>query len=473
MALIKSVVPTSELSEAPVDFQEKAFRSSLGRQQTGGSALGRLASAASWDFGQAVKDVRGTLSSHLGDIKKHKEVLPWTQGRVFQIVVSTFVLLNALFLGLETDYNSDPSGDFDFWKVSNVIFTAIFCMELAIRMYSSRLAFLLDRWNLFDSVLVFSSSLDTFVLDLVLSNKSSMGLLSIMRVLRVLRVARVLRLLRFFKPLWLLVAGALDAMRALGWAWFMISIIIYTFAIITTRTIGNPYSQEDPEIDKLFGDVLKSMFTFFQVMTLEGWPDVARQAMKHEPWSFVLFFIFMLLTTFSIMNMVVSVIVDSTLEQSMDQKSLEVQQREAETIAAVVKLDEVFRSADADSDGQLTKAELRMALELPEIKEQLKEAGVDLHQAENVFDVIDYDESGSLDAKEFSVGLLKSRGDAKSQEILALQCDLWRREGRIRSGIKNLCIKTDERMAHVDDELLLLRRDLDALISGLGMPPGA
>ena len=31
-----------------------------------------------------------------------------------------------------------------------------------------------------------------------------------------------------------------------------------------------------PQIDEWFGTVLKSMFTLFTVMTLEGWPDVAR-----------------------------------------------------------------------------------------------------------------------------------------------------------------------------------------------------
>merc|ERR1719473_2294555 len=109
--------------------------------------------------------------------------------------------------------------------------------------------------------------LDTFVLS-ALVDGSEMSAFGVMRVLRVARLARIFRLLRFFKELWLLVAGIFDAMRTLFWAWTLITLLIYIFGIFTTRMIGQAHIQVD-EIRDYFGDVPKSMFTLFQVMTTE------------------------------------------------------------------------------------------------------------------------------------------------------------------------------------------------------------
>eukprot|EP00439_Symbiodinium_sp_Y106_P044695 s6374_g5.t1 len=212
-----------------------------------------------------------------------------------------------------------------------------------------------------DFGLVLLSLVDTFLLEQI---SDSAGSLSSLRVLRVLRVARVLRLLRFFKPLWLLVIGAVDAMRALLWAWVLISILIYIFAILLTRTVGFAHRGATEDVDKYFGNLLYSCFTLFQagiarrawrVMTLEGWPDVARAATDVEPWVWIVFVAFLLITTFSIMNMIVSVIVDSTLEAALDQKLQAMRDQEYQTTMAAVKVDEVFRRADGNGDGHITK----------------------------------------------------------------------------------------------------------------------
>lgn len=169
------------------------------------------------------------------------EKLPWTRGALFNTVVSTAIFLNTVWLGIETDLHHPEvyeNQSLDPWTVVNYCFVFFFCVELLIRIYSRTWwPFITDNWNKFDFLLVVLSVLDTFVL-VYISDGS--GSLSALRVLRVLRVARVLRLLRFFRPLWLLVIGAVDAMRALLWAWVLISILIYIFAILLTRTVGSP-----------------------------------------------------------------------------------------------------------------------------------------------------------------------------------------------------------------------------------------
>ncbi|CAJ1397678.1 unnamed protein product [Effrenium voratum] len=313
------------------------------------------------------------------------ERLPWTRSRWFNISVSSAIFLNTIWLGVETDWYqpADYEGQTDPWKIVNYCFVGFFCIELLIRIYSRTWwPFIVDNWNKFDTVLVLLSVFDTFILDQI---GGSTGSFSSLRVLRVLRVARVLRLLRFFKPLWLLVIGAFDAMRALLWAWVLISILIYIFAILLTRTVGFAH-KETPEIEQYFGNLLLSSFTLFQVMTLEGWGSVARLAMSVEPWVWIIFVSFLLITTFSIMNMIVSVIVDSTLEAALDQKLQAMRDKEYQTTMAAVKVDEVFRRADGNGDGHITKEELMEALLKPDVRLYLREVGIDITNAEFIFD---------------------------------------------------------------------------------------
>lgn len=399
------------------------------------------------------------------------EHLPWTNGRAFHIVVSSLVVVNSIFLGLETDHyeSGKHTGQFDPWYATNVAFTSLFCIELALRSYSSRTAFFKDPWNNFDSCLVLMSFIDTFILEVFANEESEVGVISVLRVLRIFRVLRMVRLLRFCGPLRLLVVGAIDATRALMWAWILITVVVYIFAIFLTRTVGFAHKADNEVLNDYFGNIIYSMFTLFQVITLEGWPSVARAAMKVEPWVWIVFVVFLLLTTFSIMNMIVSVIVDSTLEHARNEKLDLLHAQEAEMSAAVVKIDEIFKRADVDRNGSITKEELLSGLAVKEIQQFLQEVGVDLHFAEHVFDVIDHDGSGELDAREFSTGLAKARGDAKAQDVLAFQCDLWRREKALRDELQNLCVESDVRFSQVNDELDGLRQDLRALGEILGV----
>merc|ERR1719316_267405 len=63
-----------------------------------------------------------------------------------------------------------------------------------------------------------------------------------------------------------------------------------------------------------FGTVPASMYTLFQMVTLENWADgVARHVVSNQPMMALFFLVFLLLTTFGLLNLVVGVIVENTL----------------------------------------------------------------------------------------------------------------------------------------------------------------
>src|SRR3546814_6455729 len=58
-----------------------------------------------------------------------------------------------------------------------------------------------------------------------------------------------------------------------------------------------------------FGDLGNSLFTLFKMMTLEGWPDIADEVLAEKPQAWPFFVIFIILTTFTTLNLMFGIIV--------------------------------------------------------------------------------------------------------------------------------------------------------------------
>merc|ERR1719463_444965 len=119
---------------------------------------------------------------------------------------------------------------------------------------------------------------------------------------------------------------------------------------------------------------------------------------------------------------------------------------------------EVFRIADKDGSGDLTKDEFIEALKKPDVMKLLYEVEIDMRGAEGLFDILDYDDSGSLDVTEFIEGCMRARGGAKAKDVLALQCDLWRTQQGVKSELQALRDMMSRRFGRLEEEFEPLRR---------------
>lgn len=419
-----------------------------------------------------VLKVMDKVSSMSGNVKYdgslRGRVSAFVKHRCFGFFIAFVIATNAVVLGIETEHMDDGPLP-ETWYIIEVVFTTIFAFEFLLRLFAERMTYFHDSWNDFDAFLAVLACIDTFILEYALASEgSTMDLVSIMRVLKLARVVRVVRLFRFFKKLWLLFVGLIDAARALVWAWILVALVLYLFGIFMTRTVGHA-NRGNAQLTTYFGKVPNSMFTLFQIMTLEEWPVVARLAMEDQPWIWIVIVAFIIITTYSILNVVVAVIVESTLDQAINQNEELAKKRDAELRSASVKIAEVFCATDENSDGVITKTEFLSALEKKDVLLYLHGVGVDVRQAENLFDILDYDDSGSLDAEEFTEGVMKARGQARAKEVLSVQCDLWRYEMGVRKDLQRLCLKVDKQMTQMDGDVDALRQELDLI--GRNLPP--
>jgi voltage-gated sodium channel len=113
------------------------------------------------------------------------------------------------------------------------------------------------------------------------------------------------------------VGALLSAIPGMSAVIGLVFILFYVCAVITTKL----FSQSFPE---LFGDLGLSLFTLFQIMTLEGWSgDIARPIMKVYPYAWIFFVVFILTATFTVLNLFIAVIVNSLNSIHSDEHAAE------------------------------------------------------------------------------------------------------------------------------------------------------
>jgi len=356
-------------------------------------------------------------------------LFPVVRHKYFNLMAAILILSNALFMGLETAYIT-CSGDVEGmeWYVVNVCFTQLFLVELILRWFVEGIPFWFDPWNVFDALLVLFSLMDDFVLTFLLAgNSQSTNVKVVFRIARMIRFVRVLRLLRLFKGLWYLVEGIVASLSSLAWAWLLLIVMMYLPAIFVTQTFGK-VENVDPQMSDYFGSLPQSMYTLFKVMTMETWADIARYVASIYPGAEIFFVFYIFCTSLAVMNVVVAVIVQNTCvhakERQEDMRSVQ----EKKDASAMLKILEVFKTADRQDTGQITKKEFLAAMQIPSVMQLMHEVQIDVRQVETLFDVLDYNNSGTLDSEEFVEGIMLARGEARSREVIAAQCDLWKDE---------------------------------------------
>ena len=211
-----------------------------------------------------------------------------TERPLFQRAIIWLIVFNAATLGLET-WASALAGYAALLDAIDDIVLAVFVVELAIRIYAHGFRFFRDPWNVFDFIVVgisLAPASETF------------------SVLRALRVLRVFRLVSAVPRMRRVVGALLHALPGLTSIAALLLLIFYVFAVMATKLFGERFPQ-------WFGTIGESIFSLFQIMTLEGWADMVRQIMEVMPQAWLFFIPFMIASTFTVLNLFIAIIVDS------------------------------------------------------------------------------------------------------------------------------------------------------------------
>ncbi len=229
------------------------------------------------------------MTSHADSPKGRARLAATIEAPHAQSLIITLILVNAVILGLETSPTVMANWGGLLMRLDQAIL-AVFVIELVIRLIAHGWRFFRDPWSVFDFI----------VITIALLPASGP-----FAVLRALRVLRVLRLLTMVPNMRRVVGGLLKAIPGLASVFGIISIIFYVAAVIATKLFGSHFPD-------WFGTLGNSAYTLFQVMTLESWSmGIVRPVMEVFPQAWIFFVLFILISTFTMLNLFIAVIVNA------------------------------------------------------------------------------------------------------------------------------------------------------------------
>lgn len=224
-----------------------------------------------------------------------KRLAKWVESPAVQGFVIAVIVVNAVILGLETNPSAMAR-----WGTLLVVLDKlcllVFVAEISVKLWSYRLSFWRSGWNIFDFTVVGIALIPGA---------------GVWAVLRSLRVLRVLRLLTVIPSLRKVVAAFIHSIPGLSGVMAVMAIFFYTGGVLATRLFGGTF-------DEWFGTLGRSLYTLFQVMTLESWSmGIVRPVMEVHPWAWAFFVPFIIIATFTILNLFIGIIVSTMQELAL------------------------------------------------------------------------------------------------------------------------------------------------------------
>lgn len=252
-----------------------------------------------------------------------KKVREFVEKTWFQNFILAVILFNSIIMGMQTSKTLEANIG-NILTILDYICLGIFIVELLLKFMAYGIKFFTSGWNIFDLIIV------------IISLISGLAFLSVLRTFRVFRVFRSLKALKSlkgmrslrmvsgFKHLRIIVEAIGKSIPGIFWSGILMLLIYYMFSLMGTTLFGEAFPD-------WFGDMGKSMYTLFQVMTLESWSmGISRPVMEVYGWAWIYFVPFVLIASFLIMNVVVGIVVNSISEVSALDVKEEIQESAAE-----------------------------------------------------------------------------------------------------------------------------------------------
>ncbi|RLU22910.1 hypothetical protein DMN91_005188 [Ooceraea biroi] len=215
----------------------------------------------------------------------------------FDNVVLLFIGLNCITLAMERPNIPPDSRERIFLSSANYIFTAVFAIEMFIKVVATSMlygpdAYFTSGWNIMDGSLVIIS-----IIDLLMSllSSSSPRIFGILRVFRLLRSLRPLRVINRAPGLKLVVQTLLSSLRPIGNIVLICCTFFVIFGILGVQLFkGAFYYCEGPDIKDVrnktdcladkrnvwlnrkynFDDLGKALMSLFVLSSRDGWVNI-------------------------------------------------------------------------------------------------------------------------------------------------------------------------------------------------------
>lgn len=355
----------------------------------------------------------------------------------YELFVGCAILINAVFIGIAIDSPtllSDAS-----WAVIEISFVAFWATEMLLKLavFGPRKFFTM-KWNIFDFVVTVAAAIEMGhvgeSIDPRLNRYVDGDFVQVLRLFRLLRLGSV------FPALGVLIDAFVNSVFALGWVvafsmiWFFIGACITTVFIGHQGPVPGENEEDMSEVRAKFASIPMSMFSLFEVMTLEGWCDYARPMLKTRVMISVFFILFIFVASFFLLNLITAVIVEKTLNAQTSADEEEKSKDEAKDSRNITLLCSKIRALNENQD-LVSREQLEYWIRNKDIADIINELGWDDSDHEHngqifvmsMFTLCDHDHNGQVQLSRLEKLMASRKRELTTSTYVHLEVNLARR----------------------------------------------
>eukprot|EP00929_Paragymnodinium_shiwhaense_P034273 TRINITY_DN1866_c5_g1_i2.p1 TRINITY_DN1866_c5_g1~~TRINITY_DN1866_c5_g1_i2.p1 ORF type:complete len:685 (-),score=168.99 TRINITY_DN1866_c5_g1_i2:197-2251(-) len=360
-------------------------------------------------------------------------------------VVGLVVCLNALFIGISMDAAPSESTRM---LIIDTIFTTLFCIELSIKLFTRGFCGQFcgpeAKMNIFDALLILADLAQLSIV-VFLPEETSAALeefpsASLFRVVRLVRLVRMLRLLRnpLFESLLMMMHGMIGGLTTLGWAMLLFLTTVYLVSLLFRETLGRSQFEN---VYEYFNGVPRAMLTTFRCSfgdcsAAGGVPIFEHVDKYYGPQYGLLYCVFIFSMSIGLFNVISAIFVESTLAAAAGmkfrQKKARLQDEDLWASRIFLLVQKLAQHAQLPGGGTLSgrlddvydldveRDVIRRIGRDPQAVAALEDLDIDPEDHENLADILDPDQGGSIAVIELVEGLHRLRGDPKRSDIVTV-----------------------------------------------------
>eukprot|EP00434_Breviolum_minutum_P001320 symbB.v1.2.001161.t1/scaffold60.1/size581591/1 len=299
-----------------------------------------------------------------------------------------------------------------------VVFSFLFQIELALRVYADRWDFLFQLANWFDAVLVLNSFVEMYIFFVyTLQGHQDYFLEMTFRGVATLRTIRIMRAMRLFRGLRLLLKACHAFLPTLAWSMVLLGVIMSTSGLLVGRMLQYFIAEEDEELEdriwvwNRYGTAYRSIYTLYEITFAGNWPSNVRPILEKVSHFFVLFFVlYITIVVFAAIRVITAVFLKDTLDaaqndadhqlaENLKKRAQYVTKLEREKVLPEVPTATVGGKTAPKSMGEKESKDLARYLDLSlSIFNKLRVLGVEM----DLLDLVKK-EDGSINGDRFSI----------------------------------------------------------------------
>jgi len=398
----------------------------------------------------------------------------FANGLFFKSITMIAIAANTLYLGLVADNNVKNSYRRFLGEtvpkpsvIPDISFTAWFSVEILIKMLADRLDFFVGEdkyWNWFDMALVAEAIVGLFF------EGSKLSFLRIFRVFRLVRVVKVVRSVKALARLRTMIFAILHSFVDLLWAFLVIILIIFVFAIVFDNAVADYFDtldrnneiqfQDAQNMEFLFGNLIETMISLWSAVSGgNDWMNYG-ELLRKVPTGDLYFAIFNFYVAFCVVgmfNVVTGVFVDSAVCVRTGDEVVQGYLDDLRNTTEEIK--GFFKEADMDGSGTLNWDEFQHHMQNPAVKAYFSGLDIDPEEAEIIFTILDGSKSQEIKIDDFVNGTMKLKGSASKLDLMALMYDQTRQSMKFDA----LCDFVEEELLDIKKRVIQVPKEVSSV----------